>query len=90
MSWLRDLLQKSDAGGTIRVTKIGASRALFTGPDIKERVEVRLEIEDGHTLVLDLNIDQCFHLITGLSAVYTAVNPPLRPDLRGTGANNTF
>ena len=83
MTWLSQLFKRTDAGESIRAKKVLASRAVYTDQDVKERVEVKVEVEDGHTLILDLNTSQVVVLIRNLTAAYEAINPPLRADTRG-------
>jgi hypothetical protein len=84
MSWMSELFRRSADGEAIRVLGIVASRAVYSDPDVKERVEVRIKVEGGYKLTLDMNITQCTTLIQQLTAAHDAINPPLRSQLGGT------
>lgn len=82
MSRIRALFARSAKGEAIRVDSIGAARCVYQGPEVKERVEVKVQA-DGETLILDMNSKQTLDLIMQLTAAYNTINPPLRPDMRG-------
>ena len=87
MTWLFEIFGKGEAGETIRILDIEASRAVYHGSDVKERIELRLKIEGGHKLTLDLDSALARKLLTQVTSSYEAIHPNLRPDLRGTGNN---
>lgn len=84
MSWLIDLFSRGARGEIVKITKVKASRATYLSADLRERIELHLEVEGGHKLVLDLSSEQARKLLQEVGASYEAIHPPLRPDLRGT------
>lgn len=60
----------------LRVKKAKSSRAVYVDTDI-QRVEIKLLVEDGQFLTLDMDLDTVHTMVIELSNAYSACRPGL-------------
>lgn len=61
---------------TFPVKRIRGSRAMYVTDEI-QRVELKIELENGETIRVDMTPKQCHELVYSLTAAYDAIHPPI-------------
>lgn len=63
---------------TIKVKKVAAGRAVYQGVETTHtEIEIKLITTDGEKLMIQMPLQQAFHLIRDLHLSYQAAVPPL-------------